>query len=366
MSTPTDGLRLELLPSGSFPTTWGDKTNANMTLLDKAIRGMVSLNVTGVSTYTLSTVNYAEDEARYHTLRAWGVQAANCEIIVPSGPNGVKMYLVKNDTTGGSYTVTIKTSAGTGVIVPRGGYKLVHMDGTNVLDVVDLSSLDGAAIKAGSIPTAALADSAITSAKIADGTIIAADIADGAITSAKILDGTISTVDLADSAVTTNKLADSSVTSAKIVDGTIATGDIANSAITTAKIADGAITAAKFGSTTPRIVAGGRANTSGLVAGHNALNVASATWSENASYGCCHVTFSSALADVDYSVDVAIFNTGGSLLAGYDFGSSARVIYTTNMTTSGFDIYFLGQSSMNNCHGWRPSGDWNFTVAKWS
>lgn len=103
----------------------------------------------------------------------------------------------------------------------------------------------------GQVPTAGIADSAVTSAKIADGTIVAGDIADGAITSAKILDGTIATGDLADSAVTSAKiadgtivagdLADGAVTSAKILDGTIVAGDIADGAITSAKILDGTI-----------------------------------------------------------------------------------------------------------------------------
>jgi hypothetical protein len=83
----------------------------------------------------------------------------------------------------------------------------------------------------GQVPTAGIADSAVTSAKIADGTIVAGDIADGAITSAKILDGTIATGDLADSAVT----------SAKIADGTIVAGDLADGAVTSAKILDGTI-----------------------------------------------------------------------------------------------------------------------------
>jgi hypothetical protein len=83
----------------------------------------------------------------------------------------------------------------------------------------------------GQVPTAGIADSAVTSAKIADGTIVAGDIADGAITSAKILDGTIATGDLADGAVT----------SAKIADGTIVAGDLADGAVTSAKILDGTI-----------------------------------------------------------------------------------------------------------------------------
>lgn len=54
----------------------------------------------------------------------------------------------------------------------------------------------GTSFGAGSVATAAIADSAVTSVKIADGTIVAADIATSAVTSAKILDGTVTEADM--------------------------------------------------------------------------------------------------------------------------------------------------------------------------
>lgn len=89
----------------------------------------------------------------------------------------------------------------------------------------------------GSITTARLADSAVTSAKIADGTIATGDLADGAVTSAKIADGTIATADIADSAVT----------SAKIADGTIVNADVnASAAIDVSKLS-GVVSSAQVG-----------------------------------------------------------------------------------------------------------------------
>jgi hypothetical protein len=44
-----------------------------------------------------------------------------------------KMYVFRNDTTGG-FALTLKTSGGTGISVPAGQYKLLYCDGTNVVE----------------------------------------------------------------------------------------------------------------------------------------------------------------------------------------------------------------------------------------
>jgi hypothetical protein len=47
-----------------------------------------------------------------------------------------KMYVFRNDTTGG-FALTLKTSGGTGIAVPAGQYKLLYCDGTNVVEAVN-------------------------------------------------------------------------------------------------------------------------------------------------------------------------------------------------------------------------------------
>ena len=89
---------------------------------------------------------------------------------------------------------------------------------------------------AGTLTTATLAASALSgtgivnSTNILDGTIATADLADSAVTSAKITDGAITTADLLDATIATADLADSSITSAKITNGTIVGSDISSSA----------------------------------------------------------------------------------------------------------------------------------------
>lgn len=99
---------------------------------------------------------------------------------------------------------------------------------------------------AGIIPTAALADSAVTALKLADGAVDTAAIVDSSVTNAKIvsldgskiLDNTISGTKLQDLAVTLSKLVNGAVDSTKLADLAATTSKIALLAVTGAQVAD--------------------------------------------------------------------------------------------------------------------------------
>lgn len=59
---------------------------------------------------------------------------------------------------------------------------------------------------------------------------------------------TVNTTQLVNSAVTTTKIADTNVTNAKLADNSVSTAKLQNSAVSTAKLADGSVTAAKLAS----------------------------------------------------------------------------------------------------------------------
>jgi hypothetical protein len=59
-----------------------------------------------------------------------GVLTGNRSIIVP---NTVQQYWVTNSTTG-SYTLTVKTSGGTGVTISAGARGIFYCDGSDVVD----------------------------------------------------------------------------------------------------------------------------------------------------------------------------------------------------------------------------------------
>lgn len=86
----------------------------------------VSISLTGQpSPYTLSGTNLNRIAYQFS-----GVLTANMEIIVP---NTIQQYWVRNTTTG-SYTLTVKTAAGTGVTVVQNGAAIMYCDGTNVVE----------------------------------------------------------------------------------------------------------------------------------------------------------------------------------------------------------------------------------------
>ena len=99
-------------------------------------------------------------------------------------------------------------------------------DAIQVLYVVN-----GVTLPAGSIETADLADSSITSAKILANTISNADLAANCVSSANIVNGGVSNADYAAS----------SISGTNVIDGTIVTADLVDSLITSAKILNGAI-----------------------------------------------------------------------------------------------------------------------------
>ena len=119
------------MATGDQSGTWGDTTNTNLgTLLEQAITGVLSVAQGDVANFTPTSLNGASDQARNAVINLTGAMTANRNMVVP---NANKLYLVKNSTTGG-FSVTVKTSAGTGVLIPPGTARWVYADGTNVVD----------------------------------------------------------------------------------------------------------------------------------------------------------------------------------------------------------------------------------------
>ena len=91
--------------------------------VQKSIGGILSKSVAGASNVSLTTV-----EAGNGIFLFTGVITANIAVIVPTAS---KYWVVANRTTG-SFSLTVKTAAGTGVVIPQGLAVVVYCDGTNV------------------------------------------------------------------------------------------------------------------------------------------------------------------------------------------------------------------------------------------
>jgi hypothetical protein len=130
-STFSTNLKIELIGTGEQSGTWGAVTNTNLgTALEEAIVGQGTANFASDADLTLTLSNSNETQvARAFVLDATGTISATRNLIVPTIN---KPYIVRNNTTGGQ-SITVKTSAGTGITVPNGTSVMVYADGTNVV-----------------------------------------------------------------------------------------------------------------------------------------------------------------------------------------------------------------------------------------
>jgi len=94
--------------------------------LETAITEKAAIAIAGTGTYTASLA-----EMRNAIIELTGILSGNRDFVVP---NRDKIYTVHNNTTG-AFTVTVKTAAGTGIVVEQGFKSIVYCDGTNVLEL---------------------------------------------------------------------------------------------------------------------------------------------------------------------------------------------------------------------------------------
>ena len=195
-STFSTDLKLELMATGENAGTWGTKTNTNLNLVQQAIAGYESISVT-TTTVALTIDDGSISQARNMILAFGGSLTGATSVTVPNSIE--KMYILDDQTTHNTSTITVKTASGTGFAMDQGKRHLAYTDGTN-LQRIDLSSLGGL------VATASISDNAITSAKISDNQIVTAKISDNQIVTAKISDGVVTTVKITNNAITSDKL----------------------------------------------------------------------------------------------------------------------------------------------------------------
>jgi hypothetical protein len=195
-SSYSTDLKLELMVTGEASNTWGDKTNSNWNLIQQAVAGYQSLALTSTTT-TLAMSNATISNARNMVLELTGTLSANSTVNLPDGIE--KFYVVKDSVTHGVYTLTFKTTSGSGFTTENGKAYLAYSDGTN-MNGVSLTNLGG------TIGTTQIDDNAIISSKINASAITSVKIADGAVTASQITSNAVTTDKIANDAVTANKL----------------------------------------------------------------------------------------------------------------------------------------------------------------
>lgn len=127
-------------------TKWFNILDANVSNPDANGAGWVPLYAPGTRSFTVTggTLTLTTTEAARYVLVFGGTLAANQAVNLPN--NRVGPWLIVNNTTG-SFSLTVKTSAGAGVAIPQGGFAepvQVYGDGTNIYRTDALLSIPSA------------------------------------------------------------------------------------------------------------------------------------------------------------------------------------------------------------------------------
>jgi hypothetical protein len=123
-------LKLSIMATGENAGTWGQITNTNLYIIQQAIAGYQSLAVNATTGLTLTFTDGAISTGKNAVLNLTGTLSGNVNVVVPDAIE--KTYLVNNQVTMGVYTLTFKTSSGTGIKLAQGNRYTLYADGTNV------------------------------------------------------------------------------------------------------------------------------------------------------------------------------------------------------------------------------------------
>ena len=144
-------LKLTVQSTGENSGTWGQFTNTNLLILEQAIGGYDAVGLNATTGATLTFSNGVLSNGKNQVLRLTGTITSAVNVTIPDSIE--KTYLVENATTG-AFTVTFKTSSGTGATwsTTDKGYKILYSDGTNIVDITaDLGDITAGNVTSGSI-----------------------------------------------------------------------------------------------------------------------------------------------------------------------------------------------------------------------
>jgi hypothetical protein len=144
-STWTSSIAIEKIADGEKTDTWGQITNRNFDIVDRATSGVGTIDLSGsAAAHTLSTTDGTTgdslDDGQYRVLVLSGATEA-CTITV--SPNDAsKFYLVDNDS---GFDVTFTQGSGSNVSVSNGSTGVIYCDGGGataaVKSIIDSTTL---------------------------------------------------------------------------------------------------------------------------------------------------------------------------------------------------------------------------------
>jgi len=142
-STYTSNIGVEKIGAGEQAGTWGNTTNNNLDIIDRAINGVGAITLSGTS-HTLTTSDGTLSDGGFKVLVLGGSPSGTNTITI--SPNDQdKVYIVQNGT---NQTATFTQGSGGNVSVAAGTKKIIFADGagsgaavTDVTDALDVATL---------------------------------------------------------------------------------------------------------------------------------------------------------------------------------------------------------------------------------
>ena len=123
-STYTANTGIELIGTGEQSGTWGDTTNTNLNIVDRALNGVGDITLSG-TTHTLTTTDGTLTDGMYKLLVLGGSPSGTNTITI--SPNDQeKIYLVYNNS---GQSVIFTQGSGANVTIPNGETKIIFADG---------------------------------------------------------------------------------------------------------------------------------------------------------------------------------------------------------------------------------------------
>jgi hypothetical protein len=237
-------LKLALPVTGELNGTWGTVVNDNITsMVEQAVAGLATINTWAANSHTLTTADGTTSESRCAMLviddDGAGNPSAAATVICPTA---TKSYIVRNLC---GQTVTVKTSAGTGVAVPNNQAALVFCDGTNVVT----GAFNGDVVGPASATDTAIAIYDGTTGKLIKNTGVTID---GSNNVSGVVQLNATTLDATNLEVTNLKAKDGTA-AGSIADST-GVVTLASSVLTTTDINGGTVDGTTIGATTPSTV----------------------------------------------------------------------------------------------------------------
>ena len=133
-STYSSTLNLELQASGENSGTWGTITNNNLTKVESAIKGYVSVAIASTTDSLTVADGTTADEQSNAIIKLTGTLTGNTTMQCEAVEN---WYIVDNAATMGTYTLGFKPAGGTATNLVASSKHLLYSDGSTMFDVLE-------------------------------------------------------------------------------------------------------------------------------------------------------------------------------------------------------------------------------------